>query len=122
MAGTQPKRKARKKSNAQMDYGDDNMDRETDEARAKIEIESGINLIREGRALVDAGNISEEAYEKYVRGLQQLLKLDKDLPEVGAVQKKIGQYIQEAEHLKDRLEALKDSRDHDGGRSAEGHR
>merc|ERR1712039_1012183 len=40
----------------------------------------------------------------YLSGFQGLTKLDKELPEVAAIQKKISQYIEEAEDLKERLE------------------
>lgn len=76
------------------------------EALLRQEITRGISLIREGRALVEDEQL-EEAYSKYVHGLQRLMKVDKrDL----TVQRKIAQYVEEAEQLKERLECEPGSR------------
>lgn len=79
--------------------------------RGKIAL--GLSSIRDGRDLASKGQV-EEAYEKYVHGLQRLLQPDKGLPEVRRLQRKIAGYIEEAESLKDILEAKA------GGHGAEG--
>jgi len=66
----------------------------------------GVALIHEARRL-SKSKMYEEAYEKYVLGLQRLLRLDKTQPKAQSLQKKIAKYIGEAEKLKARLEASK---------------
>lgn len=84
-------------------------------ANPKDDIARGITLIHEGRSLAQEEVIGA-AYAKYVHGLQCLLSLDKSLPEVKAMHKKLSQYIDEAEKLKD----LIDSGSHGGSCVREG--
>ncbi len=44
------------------------------------------------------------AYDRYVRGLQSLLSLDKSHPKVIALKQKIAKYVREAENVKEALE------------------
>jgi len=74
------------------------------EARARAEIQEGISLIHEGRALVEDEQ-REEAYTKYVEGLSRLLKVDKTSRQFLEMQSQITDYVEEAEKLKDSLDA-----------------
>jgi len=72
------------------------------------QVQKGESLIEQGQRLESSGQL-DEAYEKYCRGLQYLLevmpKLGEDNPDVSAVRGKIGGYLEQAERLKERLEA-----------------
>jgi len=56
----------------------------------------GVALIKEGKALVQ-DEMLDEAYEKYVRGLESLLQLDRRDP-------RVAEYVNQAERLNDELE------------------
>lgn len=73
------------------------------EARVRAEISQGVSLIREARALAEDEQL-QEAYAKYLSGLQRLLKVDKTEPQIIALQGKIAQYVEEAERLKERTD------------------
>jgi len=77
-----------------------------EDARVRKEFERGLALIKGGQA-DNAKDDPELAYEKYVRGLQCLLQLDKAHPCVTAAQRRIARYVDEAEKLKEELEAMR---------------
>eukprot|EP00406_Dinophysis_acuminata_P016028 CAMPEP_0179342778 /NCGR_PEP_ID=MMETSP0797-20121207/70602_1 /TAXON_ID=47934 /ORGANISM="Dinophysis acuminata, Strain DAEP01" /LENGTH=130 /DNA_ID=CAMNT_0021057043 /DNA_START=1 /DNA_END=389 /DNA_ORIENTATION=+ len=68
----------------------------------------GEQLVREGKGAVDRGQ-TEKAYEKYCRGLQHLLdvmpKIGEDRPAAKALRLRINGYLDEAEKLKQKLDA-----------------
>jgi len=71
--------------------------------RCKSDAARGVALIHEARRLRKS-KLHKEAYEKYVLGLQRLLRLDKTQPKAQALQKRVAKYIGEAEKLKAILE------------------
>jgi len=72
-------------------------------------ITKGEQLIRDGKSARRRGH-SDKAYEKYCRGLQYLLdvmpKLGADKPKAQAFRLRINGYLDEAEKLKQQLDAL----------------
>jgi len=80
------------------------------EALVKSEIAQGMVLLREGRALAE-DELLQEAYEKYVRGLQLLLRLDRKDPRVLALQPEVAKFVDEAEKLRDQLDDARRERD-----------
>lgn len=68
----------------------------------------GEQLVRDGKAAHEQGQ-TEKAYEKYCRGLQYLLdvmpKLGEDKPKAQALRMRINGYLDEAEKLKQQLDA-----------------
>lgn len=69
--------------------------------------DKGEALIEQGRQLEETNQL-DEAYEKYCRGLQYLLEVMPKMTEdtgLGGVRGKISGYLEQAERLKERLEA-----------------
>lgn len=68
----------------------------------------GEQLVKEGKGAVDKGQ-TEKAYEKYCRGLQYLLdvmpKIGEDRPAAKALRLRINGYLDDAEKLKQKLDA-----------------
>jgi len=71
----------------------------------------GEQLVRDGKAAHEQGQ-TEKAYEKYCRGLQYLLdvipKLGEDKPRAQALRLRINGYLDEAEKLKQQLDAAEE--------------
>jgi len=104
---TRPKASGRKTSkNVESSLNKHSMRVKTGRDRCRGDATRGVALIHEARRL-SASKMHEEAYEKYVLGLQHLLRLDKTQPKAQALQKKIAKYIGEAEKLKAMLETSK---------------
>jgi len=78
------------------------------DAQLRGHVDKGEALVREGQKL-EAARSLDEAYEKYCRGLQYLLevmpKLPEDDPAIGPLRVKISGYLEQAEKLKENLEA-----------------
>lgn len=70
-------------------------------------LERGESLIKEGR-LAEEKNKTEEAYEKYCRGLQCIIEvmpqLDDDDPQVAPLREKVSDYLERAEKLNKKFE------------------
>lgn len=68
----------------------------------------GEQLVADGKAAVAQGR-TEKAYEKYCKGLQYLLdvmpKLGEDRPQAKALRQRINTYLDEAERLKQKIDA-----------------
>merc|ERR1712137_94762 len=88
--------------------------RQQHDALVKNTISHGLALVKEGRALAQ-DEMLDEAYEKYIKGLESLLQLDRRESQVAILQGKIAQYVTEAERLKDVIEAEADAASHDEG-------
>jgi len=104
---TRPKASGRKTSkNVESGMSKHSVRVKTCPDRCRSDAARGVALIHEARNL-SKSKMYEESYEKYVLGLQRLLRLDKTQPKAQALQKKIAKYIGEAEKLKAILETSK---------------
>jgi len=81
------------------------------DSKLQNQIVRGEQLVRDGKTAHEQGQ-TEKAYEKYCRGLQYLLdvmpKLGEDKPKAQALRLRINGYLDEAEKLKQQLDAAEE--------------